>query len=644
MGCSTSTLPNSGMYTPYDDDNNRDDFDIFQYDDYCKQDQLRPHDRRAGNDHVYQPQQRRSSFSCGGGGGGPLSSLNCANQTSIVDSPERCTLSSAKENYFSSSSCTVGAHQHCDDYLTAEEKEEKKQQSLQLQQLISTDTYHNLIQTHPSQPPFLGSMYWRPATPPRKSVHLKKTLVGSSFDEGEQRTQQQQQLLMTPQEDKHDNDDDQYYPSLITPSTVDENTPTHDGILHTPREGDEVYRDTDLWEQEEEKEEGLGSRQQGGGATKGAKMLTRKLFSEEVGGEASRNPSTSSFKASNTRSTAAIATPSPTSKLNCITPPPLTLDLTPPPPSALHNNNHHGCDSPNVTNFNGPGFQWSERHVTTLPSYKDPIRLRITERSSSYNFNSSPSTSFGDCSSRRSPGVVGDYYSYDPNFLNSSYYKITQNNGRPYGNGLQIKSCSGFMTLEDQSVNGNVLAVMKSIYAADAPRRIVYSPKQRFEGQLCSGFRLKSMGKSDLGKKQRVMVVEGKEGIKLYPWFMVKKESSELHSSCSVHYFVKENKGTSFQTSPSFIGRHGFDEDDEARTHTIVSRIDDAGCGDNNGSRSNKEGRRTSTPCCAIVRDATNIDAVEIVISPGIDPLLMIIFLAMQTQLDVEPFLCGFLQ
>ncbi len=539
----------------------------------------------------------------------------------------------------------IGIFQY-DDYYKHDDRRidrhahHTRQQSKLLQQLISTDTYHDLHQMHPSQPPFLGSMYWQPATPPSSnSVHSKKTLIGGSppqsmtqcHDKGQQQQQQQQQqLLLTP----HQDNDDGYYPSLITPSTVDENTPLHDRTLEvdcskgapfptldTPREGDGLY--TAPWEEEEEKEESVGSRQQG--ATKGAKVLTRRLFSEEGGGEASRNQSTSSFKASNARSTTAITPPQ--CKLLCILPPPPKVDLTPPPPA--RHKYHHRYDSPNVTTFMGPGLQWSERQVTTLPSYKDPIRLRITERSSSYNFYSSPSPSVGDCSTRQSPGQL-DYYSYDPSFLNSSY-KITQN-GRSYGNGLQIKSCSGFMTLED--ANGNVFAVMKSI-ATEAPRSMVYAPKQRFEGQLCSGFRLKSMGKSDSGKKQRIMVVEGKEGIKLYPWVMVKKESAELHSPCSVHYFVKENNGGSFQTSPAFIGRRHVFEDDGARTHTIVSRIDDSVSGDNNDSRNNK-GRRTSTPCCAIVRDATNIDAVEMIISPGVDPLLMICFLATQTNLDLS--------
>lgn len=551
------------------------------------------HDRDS---HITTPPPQ-TSFSCGGGVGsnsnlgvaGSLSQLSCVNQKSIQDSPERRKLSSSISQIRA-----VSVYQH------------------QLQQLLSRDSSLNNI--HPSQPPFLGSTYWVAATPPSsKSVHLNKSIIGVGL---KHESGKQQHLLSTPKEDCLDDN----YPSLITPSTIDENSPmksatevdctraAHFPSLHTRREDDG----------EEEKEKAL---------------LTRRLFSDEAGASCCKQS-----QISYTQMTEDVATSSSSCILNCIPQSqPSRVDLTPPPPSPSCDNHRHNnrCDSPNVTTFKGLGFQSRERYITTSPSQKDPIRLRITEQSTSYNFQSHPSTSFEVYSNRgfraNPTGVVGDSYSYDPYILNSSY-NITQN-GRPYGNGLHIKSCSGVMTLED--VSGNVLAVMKSIYATDSPRRIVYAPKQRYRGQLCSGFRLRSLGRDDLNKKERTMVVEGNEGIQLYPWVMVKKESSTLYSPCSVHYFVEENKGGSFQSSPAFVGRHGFDGG--AHTHTIVSRIIDSGCGDG-GEGKRTRSRRTSTPCCAIVRDPVNIDAVEMVISPGIDPLLMICYITIHTKMDIEAF------
>lgn len=619
MGCTASTLPNSGVSNyiieDYADFDNRDDIEISHHDDDHKSEEVHLQNdidrrnniitgRHTQQHHHRQRQRRQSSFSCGGGsdhhiigmGGGPLS-LNCgANPASITDSPEKCKrkeFSSSNVDAISSSSyCAAGVHQRIDDYLTPDE-------------------YDNLVNIHPSQPPFLGSTYWIAVSPSQSSKKSSSYLRNNSNSYSSPPQQQQQsirkdqqqhnQILMTPQEGDDDNPDNsngqQYYPSLITPSTVDENSPIR-GVDRTIKVDDCATFPTLLTPREEDDEECL---------------ITRKLFPEE--------------------GTVATKTPRQLFKFNCIHPPLPSRSMTPPPPSPgrfrIHSDN-----SPNVTTFSGPGYQSSERYVTTLPSIKDPIRLRITESSNtSCNLlQSSPSTSSG-----RSPG---DYYSFDPHFLNSSY-KITQN-GRTYGNGLQIKSCSGFMTLED--INGNVLAVMKSIYATNAPRRIVYAPQQRFKGQICSSFRLRSMGKCDTGsKKQRIMVVEGKEGIKLYPWVMVKKDSADRNSPCSVHYVVEEKKsGGSFQSSPAFIGRHGFD--DGGQTHTVVSRMDDSenSCDNRKGRRrSNKDRRSTGTPCCVIMRDRSNIDAVDMIISPGIDPCLMICYLAMHTKMDLEPVLAS---
>ena len=40
-------------------------------------------------------------------------------------------------------------------------------------------------------------------------------------------------------------------------------------------------------------------------------------------------------------------------------------------------------------------------------------------------------------------------------------------------------------------------------------------------------------------------------------------------------------------------------------------------------------------PCCVIIRNPTNVDVVDITIAPGIDPLLMVCHLAVQSKIDV---------
>ena len=106
-----------------------------------------------------------------------------------------------------------------------------------------------------------------------------------------------------------------------------------------------------------------------------------------------------------------------------------------------------------------------------------------------------------------------------------------------------------------------------------------------------------------------------------------------MGDDCSV-FMVNDNaraggrKSTSsgiFNSEPSFRGRHEFDR--ELHTHTVVNRT----------TTSLEE-----VPCCVIVRDSSNLDAVDITIAPVIDPLLMICYLASHTKMDVEPLLSGF--
>jgi hypothetical protein len=84
-----------------------------------------------------------------------------------------------------------------------------------------------------------------------------------------------------------------------------------------------------------------------------------------------------------------------------------------------------------------------------------------------------------------------------------------------------------------------------------------------------------------------------------------------------------------FVTIPTFRGRHEFDG--EWNTHTVVAR-----------SVLKKKGESEEVPCCVIVRDPKNVDAVDVTIAPGIDPLLMICYLASHSKLDVEPLMGGF--
>ena len=42
------------------------------------------------------------------------------------------------------------------------------------------------------------------------------------------------------------------------------------------------------------------------------------------------------------------------------------------------------------------------------------------------------------------------------------------------------------------------------------------------------------------------------------------------------------------------------------------------------------------------MQDPTNVDAVDVTIAPGIDPLLMVCYLASHSKMDVEPIMGGF--
>lgn len=279
-----------------------------------------------------------------------------------------------------------------------------------------------------------------------------------------------------------------------------------------------------------------------------------------------------------------------------------TNTLTPSPPKSFP-------PSPNIATFYGDFGSCRERHVSTLPSQimGKPIRLRITETRPT------------------------DMFSYDP-YYSSGTYVITKENDRPYGNGLLIRMGPQFMTLEDG--RGCTLAVIKSRHT-HVPSSVVYAPKPRFVGQSPSGHRLSNFaihgnasGQSGSTKTRE-----------LYPWALIRKEGRTMKDCCLVHMVdesiprtnlsdnARRNSSGLFGTIPNFRACHSFEG--EWNTHTLVSR-----------SVLGNKGR-AEEPCCVILRDPTNVDAVDVTISPGIDPLLMICYLASHLKMDVEPIMGG---
>ena len=112
-----------------------------------------------------------------------------------------------------------------------------------------------------------------------------------------------------------------------------------------------------------------------------------------------------------------------------------------------------------------------------------------------------------------------------------------------------------------------------------------------------------------------------------------------MNDACTVHLVdenvarvkkanARRNSGM-FVTTPHFRGCHSFEG--EWNTHTLVTR---SVLGKNVGSK--------DVPCCVIGRDPMDVDAVDVTIAPGIDPLMMICYLAAHSKMDVEPIMGGF--
>ena len=344
-----------------------------------------------------------------------------------------------------------------------------------------------------------------------------------------------------------------------------------------------------------------------------------------------------------------------------------------------------------------------EQRISTLPSlaHNHPIRLFIEERSSKVAVVSNNSSS----ATPKTPATPEDeyYFSYDPHFPLMSEYNITNyQDGKPYGNGLVLKmggydgrrrrkninnnnapsslsvsqsggfaSASQFMILEDRI--GNVPCVIKSL-RTHIPSMILYSPKARYVGQKPSGHRLVSRHKvdecmsSNAATTTTIIDDNGEHddiddnSVALYPWALIGKNGRTREDECMIHLvkindsaMIYNTAGRSspltsngiFHSDPSFRGRHGFDERG-LHTHTVVHRITSPMKSTEkipNTPSSNSENNvilDCGVPCCLMIRDPSNVDSVDLTIAPGIDPLLMICYLACHTKMDVECIMTGF--
>ena len=341
------------------------------------------------------------------------------------------------------------------------------------------------------------------------------------------------------------------------------------------------------------------------------------------------------------------------------------------------------------------------RHVTTLPSLERgrPIRLRVTEF---YSGAFCPYNSSGSARSERrvdAGGVRGEkeedgwtlgtadyhsHFSFDP-FINSGRYTVTTPSGRPWGNGLSVNMGSGgYQTMHDRG--GNVLAVTRSRHSF-VPSHVIYSPKPRFVNQIPSTHRPPTVFVDGDGPFGAVSTVTSNGGmssspsrglrvpsppaagdpglVRLYPWALVKKEGRRMDSPVSVHmvergdtvHVAQAGGGINFSKLSSYRSRHGFADGTGGHTHTVITRVErkrrrkgPGGGGRWDGERRRAVGRgdggdgndeydETEVPCCLILRDSSLGNVFNLTIAPGIDPLLVICYLAVHAKMDVEPIL-----
>jgi len=294
------------------------------------------------------------------------------------------------------------------------------------------------------------------------------------------------------------------------------------------------------------------------------------------------------------------------------------------------------------------------RHVNTLPSFRaaNPICLRVTESYAGYSSGNlrGGSDVEEDGLNTSAISLLSDeeqkhFYSYDPYFSSGQYIIETQN-GREYGNELRVTMGEQYMTLQDG--DGRIWAVTRSRHSL-CPSTVIYSAKERYAGQIPSSHRpLADTHDSTLER-----------GVELYPWALVKKEGQRMDHDVAIHLVAEPSSiegacgsrliGGLFDSKVSYRSRHGFDGN-KAHLYTIVYRIE-TDEGDRKRADQHDSSLQTNTvdkadvkereiPCCTMLRDPRNRDIVDVTIAPGIDPLLIICYLAVHAKMDVEPKLC----
>ena len=250
------------------------------------------------------------------------------------------------------------------------------------------------------------------------------------------------------------------------------------------------------------------------------------------------------------------------------------------------------------------------RQINTLPSFKEayPIRLKIKESYAGYETRDMDDENDVNNSntSLLSDAEQAHFFSYDP-YFSLGQYIITTLEGNAYGNGMSVKMGERYMTLQDK--NGRVWGIMRSRHTW-IPSAIIYSPKARYPTQTPSSHRPCGDG-----------IVSCEDSVELFPWALVRKHGRSMDHDVSIH-MVSESRTNSelvgglFEKAPSYRSRHGFDEQDNHHD-TVVCKMHG----------------ETEIPCCVMVRDTIKRDVFDVTIGPGIDPLMIICYMAVHSKM-----------
>lgn len=269
----------------------------------------------------------------------------------------------------------------------------------------------------------------------------------------------------------------------------------------------------------------------------------------------------------------------------------------------------------------------------TLPSFREgcPVRLKITE---SYNTYARDDSSFNSNE---------DNFSYDPYFSGGGKYVIKTDSGEPYGGNLKLKMGAQFSCLRDKL--GRVLATTRAIQLTQSQAKpeniptntfsshVIYAPKPFFAGQRPSKNR--SIGPPS----ERTETF----GLRLYPWALITKEGPYVQDAVSIHMVDPDlsrkqeheenrdigDRGSFFHEKPTLKLRNDFKNG--IHTRTTVSRVQNI-----INKADVKKSMTEEIPCCHVTRDRYVFDIFDVVIAPGIDPLMIICCLAVHTKMDVE--------